>query len=66
MICKVSWALELKRIICRKEEGLNGKVVEDGEASCHLLHSLMESEFGFFPFQVKFYMQNLFKFIGSG
>jgi len=45
MICKVSWALELKRIICRKEEGLDGKVVEDGEVSCHLSHSLMESEF---------------------
>jgi hypothetical protein len=23
MICKVSWALELKRILCRKEEGLD-------------------------------------------
>jgi len=34
-----------KRIICRKEEGLDGKVVEDGEVSCHLSHSLMESEF---------------------
>ena len=45
MICKVSWALELNRIICRKEEGLDGKVVEDGEVSCHLSHSLMESEF---------------------
>ena len=74
MICNVScWALELKRtfclgwILCRKEDALDGGIVEDGKVRSHLSHSLMGTGVvGFFPFLVKFYMQSRFKFVGSG
>lgn len=66
MGCIVSWALELKRtaclgsILCRKVEGLDGGIVEDGKVRSHLSHSLMESE------SLHAKKKNRFEFVGSG